>query len=171
MHIGEFEIDEIHVNLQIKVHKTSVYFAPVSSKQDPVLHSNHCTATQYQYMLNTSLSFFIFALLLFSSLFLSSLQFLSFFTFTFLSWHINFVTACNCHQHSSECRYDPAIDLAKRSLDLNNEYEGGGVCINCQHNTAGINCEQCKQGYYNPTGVPKTSPNACRRKFILQMWY
>ncbi|ESO03848.1 hypothetical protein HELRODRAFT_79481 [Helobdella robusta] len=38
--------------------------------------------------------------------------------------------ACSCNGHSDQC--DP-VD---------------GVCLNCQHNTEGSNCEICSPGYY-----------------------
>lgn len=34
-----------------------------------------------------------------------------------------------------------------------------------QHNTYGINCDQCAAGYYRPYGVLKNDTNACRRKW------
>uniref|UniRef100_A0A8C8TSB6 Laminin subunit alpha-3 n=1 Tax=Peromyscus maniculatus bairdii TaxID=230844 RepID=A0A8C8TSB6_PERMB len=37
---------------------------------------------------------------------------------------------CNCNGHSNRCQ------------------DGSGVCINCQHSTAGEHCELCKEGYY-----------------------
>lgn len=37
---------------------------------------------------------------------------------------------CTCNGHSNRCQ------------------EGSGICINCQHNTAGAHCERCRDGYY-----------------------
>ncbi|XP_060535680.1 laminin subunit alpha [Cylas formicarius] len=58
--------------------------------------------------------------------------------------------ACNCFQHSNECEYDPDVDREKLSLDIHGNYEGGGVCKNCRHNTEGINCNKCKPKFYRP---------------------
>ena len=71
-------------------------------------------------------------------------------------------SACNCHNHAIDCYYSEQVAQEKRSLDINGNYEGGGVCRSCQHNTYGINCERCKPGYYRPTGVPKTSADVCQ---------
>ncbi|MEE6464203.1 hypothetical protein FKM82_006212 [Ascaphus truei] len=68
---------------------------------------------------------------------------------------------CNCHGHASDCYYDPDVDKRKASLDIYGRYNGGGVCINCQHNTAGENCERCAVGYYRPYSVPKETLHGC----------
>lgn len=88
---------------------------------------------------------------------------------------VSIFPGCNCHNHASECYYDERIAQEKRSLDINGNYEGGGVCVNCQHNTNGINCEKCIAGYFHPTGVPKTSIYTCQGtllviNLVFQFW-
>ena len=83
-------------------------------------------------------------------------------TVTLTLLHLFTFLACNCHNHAIECYYSERIAQEKRSLDINGNYEGGGVCVNCEDNTDGINCERCKLGYYRPTGVPQTSSDACQ---------
>ncbi|XP_072460501.1 laminin subunit alpha-3 isoform X2 [Notamacropus eugenii] len=69
--------------------------------------------------------------------------------------------ACNCHGHATDCYYDPEVERFNGSLNIHGVYEGGGVCINCQHYTAGVNCERCVQGYYRPYNVPVEAPHGC----------
>ena len=69
--------------------------------------------------------------------------------------------ACNCHGHTSECYYDADVAARRESLDMAGRYEGGGVCVNCQHNTEGINCERCVAGFYRPAGRSASARDAC----------
>ena len=38
---------------------------------------------------------------------------------------------------------------------------GGGQCVDCQHNTQGVNCEQCIDLYYRDLNKELTSPDVC----------
>lgn len=60
---------------------------------------------------------------------------------------------CNCHNKASDCYYDENIAKQKKSLDTSGQFQGGGVCIGCQQNTAGVNCETCVPGFYRPHRV------------------
>uniref|UniRef100_A0A8B9LS25 Basement membrane-specific heparan sulfate proteoglycan core protein n=1 Tax=Astyanax mexicanus TaxID=7994 RepID=A0A8B9LS25_ASTMX len=70
---------------------------------------------------------------------------------TFLTRHV--CEKCNCHGKSEECYYNQTVADGKLSLNVNGEYEGGGVCRGCSENTAGVNCQSCTDGYYRPRGV------------------
>ena len=68
----------------------------------------------------------------------------------------------------SRCYYDPDVDLERKSLDIYGNYEGGGVCQECGHYTAGINCETCTDGYFRPEGVLPNATEPCIRKLFIQ---
>uniref|UniRef100_T1II68 Netrin-1 n=1 Tax=Strigamia maritima TaxID=126957 RepID=T1II68_STRMM len=63
--------------------------------------------------------------------------------------------ACNCNLHARRCRFD--IELYKLSGRTS-----GGVCMSCQHNTAGRHCHYCKEGYYRDMTKAIESRKACK---------
>lgn len=85
------------------------------------------------------------------------------------SENLSLSTACNCHGHSNTCEYDESVDENSLSLDMHGNYEGGGVCKNCQHNTEGINCNKCRPTYYRPYGRYWNESQVCKRKFSLSV--
>ncbi|XP_045065442.1 laminin subunit alpha-5 isoform X2 [Coregonus clupeaformis] len=68
---------------------------------------------------------------------------------------------CNCNRHSFDCYYDPEVDQRRASINIQGQYMGGGVCMECQHNTTGVNCERCVPTYYRSPDHPLDSPLAC----------
>ncbi|RWS31675.1 Laminin subunit alpha-like protein [Leptotrombidium deliense] len=68
---------------------------------------------------------------------------------------------CNCFGHSSNCVYNETVDQLGLSLDKYGQRSGGGVCLDCQHNTEGINCDKCKPKFYRPANRPLTAINVC----------
>ncbi|XP_073431896.1 laminin subunit alpha-2 isoform X2 [Dendrobates tinctorius] len=79
---------------------------------------------------------------------------------TFLTKHE--CEPCNCHRKTGECYYDQEVANQNLSLNINGIYNGGGVCVNCTENTAGINCETCVDGFYRPVWLSPSHPNPCR---------
>ncbi|XP_041465665.1 laminin subunit beta-1-like [Lytechinus variegatus] len=69
---------------------------------------------------------------------------------------------CNCFNHSDVCQYNESVAATGSSLNAAGEYIGGGVCLDCRDNTAGINCHQCVQFYFRPTGTLQSDMNACQ---------
>ncbi|XP_078018932.1 laminin subunit alpha-1 [Epinephelus lanceolatus] len=68
---------------------------------------------------------------------------------------------CNCHNKADDCFYNQTVSELSLSLNIHGVHEGGGVCINCQQNTAGINCETCVAGYYRPAEVSPHADSPC----------
>ncbi|XP_036269558.1 laminin subunit alpha-2 isoform X2 [Pipistrellus kuhlii] len=70
--------------------------------------------------------------------------------------------ACNCHGKAEECYYDENVARRNLSLNIHGKYIGGGVCINCTQNTAGINCETCIDGFFRTKGVSPNNVRPCQ---------
>ncbi|CAF1145004.1 unnamed protein product [Adineta steineri] len=67
----------------------------------------------------------------------------------------NECVVCNCNKHSTKCRFN--LELYKIS-----GHKSGGVCLDCQHNTAGRSCHYCREGFTRDLTQSMTSINACR---------
>jgi hypothetical protein len=65
------------------------------------------------------------------------------------------ILVCNCNKHSTKCRFN--LELYKLS-----GHKSGGVCLDCQHNTAGRSCHYCREGFTRDLTQPMTSAQACR---------
>ncbi|XP_059205207.1 laminin subunit alpha-1 [Centropristis striata] len=68
---------------------------------------------------------------------------------------------CNCHNKAVDCFYNQTVSDLSLSLNSAGVLAGGGVCIDCQQNTAGVNCETCRPGYYRPAEVSPYSDSPC----------
>uniref|UniRef100_A0A8C1MZV7 Laminin, beta 1b n=1 Tax=Cyprinus carpio TaxID=7962 RepID=A0A8C1MZV7_CYPCA len=63
---------------------------------------------------------------------------------------------CECNYHSHSCHFDMAVYLSSGN-------RSGGVCDDCQHNTEGQWCENCKPFYYNKLALDMIA-GQCRCK-------
>ncbi|GAA6110904.1 laminin subunit alpha-2, partial [Tachysurus ichikawai] len=79
---------------------------------------------------------------------------------TFLTRHV--CEKCNCHGKSDECYYNQTVADMRLSLSTHGEYEGGGVCLGCSDDTAGINCQSCVDGFFRPSEVSADDLRPCR---------
>ncbi|XP_076014482.1 laminin subunit alpha-1 [Genypterus blacodes] len=68
---------------------------------------------------------------------------------------------CNCHNKAVDCYYNQTVADLRLSLNTRGVRQGGGVCIQCQQNTAGVNCETCVPGYYRPAEVSSYADSPC----------
>ncbi|XP_072306440.1 laminin subunit alpha-1 [Eucyclogobius newberryi] len=84
-----------------------------------------------------------------------------------LPWQPGTITAgntcekCNCHNKADDCFYNQTVSDLRLSLNTAGLWQGGGVCVHCQQNTAGVNCETCADGFYRPQGVSPYSDSPC----------
>ncbi|XP_010294871.1 PREDICTED: laminin subunit beta-4 [Phaethon lepturus] len=61
---------------------------------------------------------------------------------------------CNCNGHSGRCHFDMAVYQASGGVS-------GGVCEDCQDNTTGQHCDQCKRFFYRDPLKVVSDPHAC----------
>ena len=66
-----------------------------------------------------------------------------------------YFAGCECNGHATRCHFDPAVYEATGRVS-------GGVCDDCQHNTMGHHCEECKPFFYHDPDRPITDPHVCR---------
>ena len=62
---------------------------------------------------------------------------------------------CECNGHADTCHFSE-----ERWQETGET--SGGVCDNCRHNTMGINCEQCSDGYFQDPNYDINHPSACQ---------
>ncbi|NXJ90911.1 LAMB4 protein, partial [Corythaixoides concolor] len=61
---------------------------------------------------------------------------------------------CQCNGHSGRCHFDMAVYQASGGAS-------GGVCEDCQDNTMGQHCDQCKRFFYQDPLKVISDPQAC----------
>uniref|UniRef100_A0A8C1LL52 Laminin, alpha 1 n=1 Tax=Cyprinus carpio TaxID=7962 RepID=A0A8C1LL52_CYPCA len=68
---------------------------------------------------------------------------------------------CNCHNKAVDCYYNQTVADLRLSVNTHGQLVGGGVCVNCSQNTAGVNCQTCADGYYRPHQVSPYADDPC----------
>ncbi|XP_064622303.1 usherin-like [Lineus longissimus] len=64
---------------------------------------------------------------------------------------------CDCYNHADSCVYNATYDSAPNDHSKG----GGGVCVNCKHNTVGQKCDRCKALYYRKVGGNLNDIDVC----------
>lgn len=62
---------------------------------------------------------------------------------------------CKCNLHARQCHFNMEIYTLSG-------FKSGGVCLKCRHNTAGRNCNYCRQRYYRDHTKPIKHRKACK---------
>nr|VZH99079.1 unnamed protein product [Spirometra erinaceieuropaei] len=62
---------------------------------------------------------------------------------------------CECNGHSNQCYFNPLLYLQSNNVS-------GGQCHACQHNTEGVHCEFCADGFYRYPGYGIDHPQTCQ---------
>ncbi|XP_029318611.1 laminin subunit alpha-2 isoform X2 [Cottoperca gobio] len=78
---------------------------------------------------------------------------------TFLTRHV--CEKCNCHDKADECYFNQTAADLSLSLNIQGQNRGGGVCVGCRDNTAGVNCQTCVAGFYRPAAVSADEEDPC----------
>ncbi|ESO94175.1 hypothetical protein LOTGIDRAFT_118598, partial [Lottia gigantea] len=65
---------------------------------------------------------------------------------------------CQCYNHATSCYYNASYD----SFPTDHDRGGGGVCVDCQHNTEGQMCDVCKLTYFRPIGKSLYDADVCQ---------
>ncbi|XP_024086177.1 laminin subunit beta-1 [Cimex lectularius] len=67
---------------------------------------------------------------------------------------INACQKCKCNEHALRCNFSSEVYQQSG-------HTSGSVCIDCEHNTMGNNCERCKPMYYHDPQLPISHPDTC----------
>ncbi|KAK2143515.1 hypothetical protein LSH36_834g00055 [Paralvinella palmiformis] len=54
---------------------------------------------------------------------------------------------CECYDHAESCTYSSEFNI--------------GVCDDCMHNTTGVRCEKCREGFFPNSSLPLNDINRC----------
>ncbi|XP_048872059.1 laminin subunit alpha-1-like isoform X2 [Brienomyrus brachyistius] len=73
----------------------------------------------------------------------------------------NMCERCNCHNKSDDCFYSRTVAELELSLNSHGQRSGGGVCVSCSQNTAGVNCESCADGFFRHKEVSPYDDHPC----------
>ena len=65
---------------------------------------------------------------------------------------------CQCYNHASSCVYNASLD----PFPSDHNRGGGGMCVDCAHNTEGRNCQKCKQFYFRAEGTSLSAVDVCK---------